>query len=163
MRTKICLILLLISLRLYAPEDIYIRQESIFVDHKITQKQKEIHEKVLRIVSVIRSIESGGDYYAIGESGEFGGYQFLESTWRLYSYAYFGEVLEMTPENQDMVAYLKVKSLIDKGYSPEEIASIWNSGSPRWEGKRGRNRWGVRYDVPKYVSKFKNKYYGQEI
>ena len=117
-------------------------------------------------MKVIQKIETGGEadpYSAKGRSGEYGAYQFMPSTWSIYSYAYFGELLKMTPENQDSVAYLKIKKLVDRGYTPEQIASIWNSGSSRWQGKKGRNKWGAIYNVPRYVDKFQKYYYGSQI
>jgi len=108
---------------------------------------------VLNIMFTIREIESRGDYNARGGSGERGAYQFTRSTWTLYSYKYFGELLPMTPENQDEVARRKIEELVDKGFELSEIAAFWNSGRVGWMGE-GINSYGVFYSVPNYVRKF---------
>jgi len=114
------------------------------------------------IAETIKQIESGGNYEAQGGSGEFGAYQFMPGTWLEWSRQYNKDTngiisgLEMTPENQDKVASWKIQNLLNEGYSPEQVASTWNSGSPDWEGKVGVNEAGVKYDVPGYVEKFKN-------
>ena len=109
---------------------------------------------VINIMRTIKIIESGGNYYVRGHSGEYGAYQYQRDTWRRYSLQLTGEVLPMTEANQDLVTMLKVKQLYDRGYSVEQIASVWNSGRVSWHGKRGINRWGQRYDVPRYVRNF---------
>ena len=111
------------------------------------------------IMDAIKQVESGGNYEARGASGEYGAYQFMPGTWAEWSRQYAEEVLqmsvqlEMTQENQDAVARWKIQKLVDQGYNPKQVASIWNSGQPEWEGKVGINKQGVRYDVPAYVSK----------
>jgi len=119
------------------------------------------------ILSTLREIESGGDYRKRGASGEMGAYQFMPGTWRDYSQEYIRANslpharLPMSPEWQDKVAGFKVKQLLDEGRTPQEIASVWNSGSPQWEGKRGVNAQGVAYDVPAYVGKFSKNLAGR--
>lgn len=78
--------------------------------------------------------------------------QFLPSTWALWSKEVYGEVREQTPERERYVAYKKVEKWLNDGYSAAQIAALWNSGSAdNWEHKRGVNKHGVAYDVPKYV------------
>lgn len=111
------------------------------------------------IANAIKTVESGGNYNARGASGEIGAYQFMPSTWEKYSSEYAQSIgqgaqsLDMTSENQDAVAKFKVKQWLDQGYQADQIASMWNSGSPEYTGKVGINSKGVRYDVPAYVSK----------
>lgn len=63
-------------------------------------------------------------------AGTAGGrYQFMPNTWK----AYAGEVLKdpnapMTPENQNKVAYTKIKGFLDSGKTPAQAASMWNAG-----------------------------------
>jgi hypothetical protein len=118
--------------------------------------EKKREQRIDNILHALRTIESGGDYTAKGRSGEYGAYQWMPESFAQFSYRYFGELLDITlPENQDKVARMKVEELIDAGLSEKDIAATWNSGSHLgWENKRGRNRFGVRYDVPKYVNKF---------
>lgn len=120
------------------------------------QTEQRRVRRIENLLQAIRMVESGGNYKAIGLSGEYGAYQWMPESFAQFSYRYFGELLDITlPENQDKVARKKVESLIDEGYTDVQIAAVWNSGSPvGWETKQGRNKHGVRYDVPKYVNKF---------
>jgi hypothetical protein len=61
------------------------------------------------------------------------------------------------------VTYAKVKKMLDSGLSPEEVASVWNSGKPDayLQGSVGVNKYGVKYDVPGYVAKFKKYLTGE--
>lgn len=121
---------------------------------------------VNNILTAMRLIESGNDYNRkeAGGGPSFGAYQFLPETWDYWSKKYSMETwgvpvkLPMSQENQDAVAGWKVRNLLDEGRTPEQIASIWNSGSPNWQGKRGVNKYGIAYDVPRHVSKFKRAF-----
>jgi hypothetical protein len=57
----------------------------------------------------------------------------------------------MTPENQDLVAEMKIQELLEKGHSPKEIALIWNGGQA--VEKKGVNKYGVKYDSGAYANK----------
>lgn len=128
------------------------------------REEQKVHEMTLRVLTVIRQIESNDRYHVRGLSGEYGAYQFMPGTWRMYSRKYFGEVLDVTdPEHQDKVAYYKVRDLIEYGYGLKEIASIWNSGSPRWQGKIGVNSHNVAYNVPQYVNNFEYIYFNNVV
>lgn len=110
------------------------------------------------IANAIKKVESGGNYNAKGGSGEFGAYQFMPATWDGWAKQYAAEnnikaSIAPTPANQDKVAQWKIGKLLDQGYNAQQIASIWNSGQPTWEGKTGINKYGVKYDVPGYVNK----------
>ncbi|MFH1052745.1 MAG: hypothetical protein V1779_17635 [bacterium] len=119
------------------------------------------------IADTIKQIESNGNYTSKGASGEYGAYQFMPKTWQSWSQQFVSEtlgipikeqtgILDATPENQDAVAEWKIQQWVEQGYTPEQIASMWNSGTPNWEGKVGTNNQGVKYDVPAYVDRFKN-------
>lgn len=112
----------------------------------------DLVSKILRALSVAEGTR--GRYDIPGASGEQGKYQFMPDTWRKWSYMYAGEELDQTPENEEEVARFKVKTLLDNGLSPLEVASYHNSGRRRWEGHTGVNGQGVRYDTPAYVRKF---------
>lgn len=125
---------------------------------------------VQQIADTIKQIESGGNYEAKGGSGEYGAYQFMPSTWAGWSKDYASQILkqskymEMTPENQDKVALWKIQSWANKGYTPSQIASKWNSGEIEWKGKASTgkggklppNKWGQEFSVPDYVNNFNN-------
>ena len=118
-----------------------------------------LNKKVITLAKAIRQVESGHNFEARGASGERGAYQFMPNTWRTWARDFLGDAnAEMTPENQNKVAYYKIESLKRQGYLPKQVASIWNSGSPRWEGKVGVNKAGVRFDVPAYVNKVIGEY-----
>lgn len=112
-----------------------------------------------QLADAIKQVESGGNYQAKGGSGEFGAYQFMPGTWAAWSdeYAKANEIYQSldinNPENQDAVANWKIQQWLSQDYTPSQIASMWNSGSPSWEGKIGTNKYGQHYDVPNYVNK----------
>jgi hypothetical protein len=157
---KLCLTLvfiLVISLNSRAPnlDRTYLEQR---FEHAVQTILDEIafNKRVDLLLETIKYIESRNNYHLKGKSKEYGSYQFTRATWRYYSYMFFRELLDITiPENQDKVARSKVEMLVRNGFTNEEIAAFWNSGSRNnWQYKIGRNRYGVRYNVPRYVEKF---------
>lgn len=107
----------------------------------------------------IRQVESANNYNAKGASGEFGAYQWMPGHFQNAAAKYLKDPnAQMTPANQDKVAYYSIKEMLDAGHSQSQVASMWNSGSPDWQGKVGVNKFGVKYDVPAYVNNVKNAY-----
>lgn len=149
--------LLLFSMASFAPNtyDYKERQEGR-VDDEI--KRIKMEERINRLLRTIRYIESRDNYTLWGASGEYGAYQFMHSTWRMYSHMYFGRILPMTEANQDKVARAKVEQLVNRGFTNKEIASFWNSGKREYKGRRGINSQGVAYDVPRHVERFVTAY-----
>ncbi len=117
-------------------------------------------QDVINLAKAIRQTESGGDFNAKGKSGESGAYQWTPATWKAHARDALGnENAEMTPSNQNAVAYTILKKRKDAGLNPAQIAAEWNSGSAQgWEEKRGTNKFGVQYDVPKYVKSVTDAY-----
>jgi len=114
---------------------------------------------ISRLMYTFRIIESGDDYTKRGLSGEYGAYQFLPSTWTLYCLEFYGKELDIrVDENQDRVAYLKLKKLLDNGFTEDQIASFWNSGRANGHHLVGVNKHGVPYNVKKYVDNFLSIY-----
>ncbi len=116
--------------------------------------QPQLDPSVVALTKAIGTSESGGNYNAKGKSGEYGAYQYTKPTWEADSQKYLGSVVPLeqaTPAQQDEVAYKKVEDLGKQGYKPSQVASIWNSGKPDWEGNVGTNKYGVKYDTPAYV------------
>jgi len=110
-----------------------------------------------RIAQTIKTIESGGDYRAKGASGERGAYQFMKSSWQDWAGQYLGNPnAPLTPQNQDAVAIARINDLLSQGYQPDQVALIWNGGSPTI--KKGVNSMGVEYDTGAYLQKFKNNF-----
>jgi len=124
----------------------------------------QLDPQALNLAKAIRRAETGGladPYNARGASGETGAYQFMPETWKQWSTQYLQQPnAEYTVENQNKVAYSRIKELKDQGYNPAQIASMWNSGKAEAykEGFKGTNKQGVAYDVPAYVEKVSRHY-----
>jgi len=127
-----------------------------------------IDPTIKALTSAIAEAETGSSspeaYTKRGASGEFGRYQFMPDTWK----AYAGEAgvstsLEQSSmEEQNKVAYNKIKQWKDQGYTPAQIASMWNAGPGRpnayKENWKGVNSQGVAYDTPSYAMKVSEAY-----
>ena len=84
-----------------------------------------------------------------GGSGEVGCFQYLESTWELYSKIVLGYVAPRTKINERYVTVHMVERWLRKGYTAYEIALIWNSGSTL--EIKGVNEHGEAYDTVAYA------------
>lgn len=115
----------------------------------IPKKEIFIEDRINKLYLAIEKKETGGNHNAIGASGEQGNLQFMPTTFNSLSIKYFGEKLELTPINQDLVAVKYLEDLISQGYSDYEIALIWNAGRPI--EIKGVNKYGVEYDSKKYA------------
>jgi predicted metal-binding protein len=152
MKRKLCLIILmLVVLQVFAPNDELSYERTIKIMEAKNIRDLE-HIRILTLIKAMKIVESRYNYFCKGGSGEYGALQFMPNTWKSYSIKYSKKVLKMTSKNQDYIAYKIVKELVSKGYNDLEIASIWNCGSPRWKGKIGVNKYGVKYNVPKHVN-----------
>lgn len=144
-------------------------QTQTFTETLQKEAKTHLNKTVLALMNTIKFIESDrcpesfetgivqGNYNAIGLSGEIGAYQIMPTTWEYWCKKFFNEVLFTTEENQDLLVYTVIEDLINRGYSTEEVAATWNSGSPdNWETKVGVNSYGAYYNVPAYVQAFKS-------
>jgi len=86
----------------------------------------------------------------VGKSGERGCFQYLPSTWRLFSLEVFGEVREQTPIIERYVTIQMIRSWLERGDTPYQIALRWNAGGAA-RCSSGVNVWGVKYDSCSYV------------
>ena len=126
----------------------------------------QLDPQALNLAKAIRRAETGTStdpYNARGASGESGAYQYMPDTWKQWSKQYLGqEDAPLSIENQNKVAYSRIKELKDQGLNPAQIASMWNSGKAEAyrEGLKGVNSKGVEYDVPAYVQKV-SQYYNE--
>jgi len=118
-----------------------------------------LDQDVVNLAKAIRQVETGNNPKP-GASGELPSrYQFMPATWRTLAKKHLGdENAKLSLENENRVAYTQIKEWKDSGYKPDQIASMWNSGKPDWQGKVGVNSAGVKYDVPGYVAKVGNAY-----
>jgi len=132
------------------------------------QVDSGIDNDVINLARAIREHESGGNFKAVGDAGtSTGAYQFQPATWRGYAKDVLGDAnAPMTRENQNAVAYGKMKEWKDSGLNVAQIAAKWNSGSEKgWENKVGTttiNGKPIKYDVPAYVSSVIEKYQNQK-
>lgn len=130
------------------------------VNPVIAKDGTKLDPYAVAMAKAIREHESGGNYQAHGKSGEYGAYQFTKPTWQKLAGSYLGNSnADLTPENQDKVAYGAAVNARQRGLTPQEFAAEWNSGSAKgWENKRGVNQYGVKYDVPAYVNAVYSNY-----
>lgn len=119
--------------------------------------------QAVMLAKAIRQTESGGNFTVNGKSGEYGAYQYTQGTWDKDA-ADAGVQVPLhfaTPEQQNQVAYTKIKKLKDAGYNVGQIASIWNSGKPDAyidPTYKGKNSSGAQYDVPAYAKSVATAY-----
>ena len=117
------------------------------------------------LTKAIKRSESGGSsdpYKVKGDNAtSTGAYQIQNKNWKPWAKQYLGDAnAEMNEENQNKLAYTRVKDLLGKGYSQSQVASIWNSGQADAAkvGKGYNAKIGLNYDVPGYVSKVQKNY-----
>lgn len=116
-----------------------------------TEDGTQIDPKVLKVMKAIKHVESGGKYDAVGDSGTSkGAYQWHGDNWKTAAKTVLGdENAEMSPANQNKVAYHQIKAYKDQGLQPEEIAARWNGA--HIDKVSGR----YVYNNPEYGTKFR--------
>jgi len=124
-----------------------------------------LDQDVVNLAKAIRQVETGNSPKA-GATGELKSrYQFMPATWASSAAKFLGDAkAPLTLENENQVAYRQIKEWKDKGYRPDQIASLWNSGKPdshlnKVRGVSSTNP-NVKYDVPAYVEKVRKAYVG---
>lgn len=119
---------------------------------------EERDQQAIALAKAIRQHETGNRPVA-GQTGELPSrYQFIPSTWKSEAGRILGDPnAPLTLENENRVAYVRIKEWKDKGYTPKQIASMWNSGNPDpyAKGNKGvgasSTNPNVQFNVPKYV------------
>lgn len=86
-----------------------------------------------------------------GASGEWGCFQFLESTFRQWATQVLGYVPRMTYHNQRIVVATIVQRWIEDGLSDKQILWKYNSGRAD-KCISGTNKWGAKYDSCQYAN-----------
>jgi hypothetical protein len=99
-----------------------------------------------------------------GKTGETASiFQFEPATWKNDAQQVLGNPdAPLTPENETTVVDTKVKQWLQKGYTPQQIFSMWNAGVGEPDAYTGKfsdgtsssgvnPKYGVAYSVPKYV------------
>lgn len=121
-------------------------------------------QDVINLAKAIRDKESGGNFSAVGDAGTSkGGYQWQPATWKANAKDILGdENADMTPDNQNAVAYGVILKDKQKGLNPAQIAAKWNSGKTEgWENMIGTtniNGQKIKYNVPQYVKDVTDNY-----
>lgn len=115
---------------------------------------------VVNLARAIRQQESSGNYNAVGDAGtSHGAYQWQPGNFQSAAQKYGLNPNDFSPINQDKVAYHQILDYKNQGYTPEQIASLWNSGKPDPTGNVGTttiNGQQVHYDTPGYVNNVMN-------
>lgn len=130
----------------------------------------QLDPQAVMLAKAIRQTESGGNFSAKGKSGEFGAYQYTAPTWSKDAAAagVSTPLDEATKEDQNKVAYTKIKALKDRGLNIGQIASAWNAGEGEHDAYTGKfsngspstgvNKYGVKFDVPAYAKSVATAY-----
>lgn len=125
------------------------------------QENPTLDPKVLKVLRGIRTVESGGDYNAIGDNGaSAGAFQWNNNQVKLQPGQMPARFLDHAKEagvqvndfsraSQNKVAYSIMKKWKDEGLQPEEIAAKWNGA--RKDPTTGR----LTYVAPEYGVKFR--------
>jgi hypothetical protein len=99
--------------------------------------------QVLKVLHAIRSVESQGNYNAVGDNGSsMGAFQWnngptpvqpgqTPKNWQNAAKQFLGDPnAPMTPENQNYVAYQQISAYKAQGLSPNSIDALWNGAKP---------------------------------
>lgn len=114
----------------------------------------QLNPTAVTLAKAIRSVESGGNYNAVGDNGQsHGAYQFNKGNFQAWAQQYGLNPNDMSPVNQDKVAYARINSLLQKGVPPSQVAAIWNGAKYQNGQYQAIN--------PAYVDKVKNAYQQQ--
>ena len=115
------------------------------------QTSQPIDPTALTLSRAIRQVESQGNYNAIGDNGKsWGAYQWNGDNFQTWAQQYGLNPEDTSPTNQDHLAYLRIKSFLDKGVPPSQIAAIWNGATMQNGQYKAIN--------PAYVSKVQRAY-----
>lgn len=120
----------------------------------------QIDPTIKALASTIGELETGTSspeaYTKKGKSGEYGRYQFMPDTYKVFAKKYLGDAnAQPSVENQNKIVYERIKERKAAGLNPAQILSEWNSGrkdayAQNWKGV---NKYGVEFDTPEYVRK----------
>lgn len=124
-----------------------------------------LDQDAVNLSKAIRQVETGNRPVA-GATGEVASrYQFLPGTWKRYAKEVLGdENAPINLENENKVAYTKIKAWKDQGYNPGQIASMWNAGEGRPDAykqnwRKTDENGKVLFDTPAYAEKVATEYH----
>lgn len=135
------------------------------------QQLANIHQNqdITPILRGIAHVESGGETEAYLSKSvpdsrgnrSYGKYQVSASNIPSWTKETLGH--SMTPDQflhdpqaQEKVAQARIKGLLNQGYNPQDVASIWFSGRPQQQAGNAKDAYGTT--VPQYVKKFNEGY-----
>ncbi len=119
-----------------------------------------------KVAQAIAVHESGGNYKAIGpqvhNENAYGKYQIMKSNIGPWSKEALGQAVSKdefykNPDLQDRVAVYKMNALLQKGYTPQDVASIWFTGRPQ-KGNNSKDL-ATGQHVNTYVDNFNKAYF----
>lgn len=119
-------------------------------------QQQQIDASPEEIVRAMELTETGGRNIA-GKSGEFGVLQFQPGTWQTVTRQLGMSGLPQNPQNERKVAQKKTAQLLQKGFSPGDVAVIWNTslgGAEKPIRHRGVNKFGQPFDSSAHEQRF---------
>lgn len=89
----------------------------------------QLDPKVVKVMSALKKIESGGDYNAVGDLDRGvsrGAYQFNKNNFQNWAKEYGLDPNDFSPANQNKLMYSRIKKQKDQGLEVEEIAALHN-------------------------------------
>lgn len=130
-------------------------------------KLAEQYPEAWKVAQAIAVHESGGNYKAIGPAvkgkNAYGKYQIMQQNIPSWSKEALGKSVSKdefykNPDLQDRIAVYKMNALLQQGYTPQDVASIWFTGRPQ-KGNKSRDL-ATGQHVSTYVNNFNKAYYG---
>lgn len=147
----------------------FAQQNNIKNPTQLSNLTKEVHPNSTAVVNGIVGVESGGDFGAVSKPSRNGdrayGYsQVMGSNIPGWTKQYYGQPLTaqqylQNPEAQRAVTEGRVNELLQQGYSPQDVASIWFSGRPLSKVS-GNTKDVYGTTVNQYINKFNKGYLG---
>lgn len=126
----------------------------------------------LALTKAIAYTENGGapniENPSKGKSGELASiYQYTPDTWKAVAGKYLGNPnAPLNADDETVATTARVNDWLEKGYSPQQILSMWNAGPGEPDAYTGKfsdgssssgiNKYGVKYNVSGYVDKGMN-------
>jgi uncharacterized protein (TIGR02594 family) len=142
----------------------FAQQNKIQDPKQLMQITENKHPELPSVMKGIAHVESFGSKnpYALmskptGKDRAYGKYQIMGANIPSWTQEALGQKLTpeqflSNPEAQERTAAYHLNKHLQKGYSPEDVASIWFSGRPQKKAGNARDVYGTT--VPAYIQKF---------
>lgn len=132
--------------------------------------ETNLDPSVVALTKAIGQAESGGNYTAPDKTsdgaGSFGAYQMTPAfvkQWAPKAGINYDPSQQLTPAQQDQIAYTAVKSMGQEGMTPAQVASAWNTGNPNAykDPNYGKNNtYGSTSNYVNKIAEYYNKFMG---